>query len=91
MVQDGYSFKRMATNQPVRPVVDDPKRQRKILHALHDDSCHRGRESTYQNVQERYWWPRLWEDVKDWCQRRDPRQRAAEARVGEEMTATPYN
>lgn len=88
MVQDGYLFKRMAANQPVRRVVDDPKRQREILHALHNDSGHRGRESTYQKVRARYWWPRVWEDVKDWCQRCDPCQRAAETRIGEEMTAT---
>ena len=67
LVQDGYLFKRMGRNQPVRRVVDDQGKRKAILKALHDESGHRGRESTYQKVRAQYWWNGLWEEVKEWC------------------------
>ena len=34
------------------------------MHALHDESGHRGQEATYHKVADRYWWLKLYPDMK---------------------------
>ncbi len=43
----------------------------RILQALHDGPAggHLGRSKTLAKVQERFYWPRLSEEVEEWCQR----------------------
>lgn len=38
----------------MRKVVDDEIEKNKIMKLLHDDSEHKGRESTYQRIADRY-------------------------------------
>ena len=58
-------------------MIDDPEEQTKIIAALHNESGHKGRESTYRRVADRYWWDDLHAKIKDYvrtceqCQFRD--------------------
>lgn len=36
--------------------------------ALHDDSGHLGFERTLQMIRERFYWPRMFQEVKAWCE-----------------------
>ncbi len=62
----------------MRRVVDNPVERQTILQQLHDESGHKGRESTYRRVADRYWWDNLHVEVKSYvqscekCQCRDP-------------------
>ncbi|KAL0200588.1 hypothetical protein M9458_003775, partial [Cirrhinus mrigala] len=46
-----------------------PKRLRETVKtALHNDSGHLGFERTLQMIRERFYWPRMFQDVKAWCE-----------------------
>ena len=36
--------------------------------ALHDDSGHLGFEKTLQMIRERFYWPRMFQEIKPWCE-----------------------
>ena len=42
--------------QPPTRVIDDEGDKRKVLEELHDRNGHKGRESTFYIVSQRYWW-----------------------------------
>jgi hypothetical protein len=62
-VIDGHLYQFAGPDRPLRRVVDDPNEQLRILHDLHDESGHRGREGTWRKVWTRYHWPRMFHDV----------------------------
>ena len=50
----------------MRFVVNDPVKQQTILQQLHDESGYKGRESTYRQIADRYWWDNLHIEVKSY-------------------------
>jgi transposase InsO family protein len=62
VVQDTL-WERTTGGRPLRRVVDDPTIQQQILHELHEESGHRGREGTWRKVWSRYSWPGMFSDV----------------------------
>ena len=54
LVRDKQLFKRANKNVLFRRIVDEIENQQKILKQLHDEGGHKGRESTYQRVTDRY-------------------------------------
>ena len=63
-IQDNHLFRRNSKNVPLRCVVDNRVERQTILQQLHDETGHKGRESTYRQVADRYWWDNLHVEVK---------------------------
>jgi Integrase zinc binding domain len=63
VVRDRHLFQRASKNIPMRRVVDGEEKDR-IIKELHDESGHRGRESTFRRVADRYWWHDVLASVK---------------------------
>ena len=59
-------------------VIDNLVERQTILQQLHDESGHKGRESMYHQVADRYWWANIHLEVKAYlqpceeCRRRNP-------------------
>ncbi len=47
-------------NRTPQLVILDPARRQEILAQVHDTTGHRGRDTTYLAVRDRYWWPNLY-------------------------------
>lgn len=47
-------FRRNTKNIPLKRVIDNPEKQTNIIAALHDDSEHKKRESTYSKIADKY-------------------------------------
>jgi hypothetical protein len=79
-VQDRLLFRKENKNIPSRLVIDSGEEQAKIIKALYDDSGHKGRESTYQKIADRYYWEGCYAMTKAYvlgckiCQMRDSRR-----------------
>lgn len=77
-VQGKQLFRRNSKNVPSRRVVDSEEDRQRIIHQLHDEGGHKGREGTYRRIADRYWWENLHQEVKNYvqtceaCQKRDP-------------------
>src|SRR5690349_8567797 len=56
VVRGKVLFRRADRTYSTRRVVDDPEERARILEALHDDSGHKGRETIYRRVADRYYW-----------------------------------
>jgi hypothetical protein len=87
-VHNGVLFRRANKGLPERRVVDSEEERVAILQALHDDIGHKGRESTYQKVAERYFWDRCYEDVKAFVQQCDRCQFRSNLRQEEALHPT---
>ena len=55
-VLEGNLYRRAGKHVPQRLVIDSDERKAAILMELHDESGHKGRESTYRRVADRYYW-----------------------------------
>ncbi len=64
MVSDGNLYCRADKNIPQCLVIDSEERRVEIIAQLHDEYGHKGRESTYQRVTDRYYWNNYYSDVK---------------------------
>jgi hypothetical protein len=84
-VQDDFLFRRASKNLPAKRVIDDKKKRKDILKALHEESGHRDREATYRKIADRYWWEGMWKDVRDWVKTCDPCQRSQGSRFFESL------
>jgi hypothetical protein len=51
---------------PIKLVVDKEEMRAQILRDVHDKSGHKGRESTYHRVSQRYFWNGCYSDVKSY-------------------------
>ena len=60
----GHLFRRPDSSRPARRVVDNDVSRQRILKELHDDSGHKGKESTFIRIADRYYWDGLYKDVK---------------------------
>jgi hypothetical protein len=79
-ILEGNLYRRAGKNVPQRLVIDLDERKATILKELHDESSHKGRETTYRRVADRYYWENCYEDVRtfvascDRCQFQDSRR-----------------
>ena len=79
-VMDGKLYRVGSKNVPNRLVIDLPERRSQILREMHDESGHKGRESTYRKVADRYYWETCYQDTKAFvascerCQCRDSKR-----------------
>ncbi|KMU85729.1 hypothetical protein CIHG_03769 [Coccidioides immitis H538.4] len=84
VVEADQLFRRAGSGVPLRRVVDDLEQRRQILHMMHDEFGHKGREGTYSTLQARYWWPGMYKDVSAYvkhcsqCQLRDSQRLSEE-------------
>ena len=79
LVRDGILYRRPGNSGgPLRKVILLPSDKQRILVNLHDESGHRGRDATYTNVRNRFYWKGLYTDVDKFvqsyeqCQKRKP-------------------
>jgi hypothetical protein len=70
-------WRRSTKTYPRRLVLDSTEARSEVLHALHDELGHKGRESTYHRVAARYYWDNLYKECAEHvaacrpCQKRD--------------------
>ena len=64
VVQSQHLFRQTSKNILLHQVVDLNDEKLQILRSLHEESTHRGREGTYCQVTNHYWWGGLYQDVK---------------------------
>ena len=88
VVQNDHLFRQKSKNVPLRRVVDDERTQREIIRAMHDGTGHKGRETTYHRIAQRYWWQGMWQQVKIQVRGCDACQRRRSNREEEEMHPT---
>ena len=84
VVRGRHLFRWVSKNILLCWVVDLNDEKLQILRFLHEESVHRGREGTYCQVADCYWWGGLYQDVK-WhvkscvpCQLRAPKKEEEE-------------
>ncbi|MGQ3285766.1 RNase H-like domain-containing protein [Bosea sp. (in: a-proteobacteria)] len=89
LLYEGELFKRNGKEAP-RRVITDKSRQLKILEELHDleGGGHRGIEGTYQKVKMRYYWPGMYQQVRDYVQTCEDCQLQSTKREYEELHPT---
>lgn len=70
MVRDGVLYRRIRDDHrgAVEQLVLPEKLRESVKKALHDDSEHLGFERTVQMIRERFYWPRMFQEVKVWCE-----------------------
>ena len=57
-------YRRGRRGTPPTRVIDDEAERDRIMQALHDEIGHKGRQSTYRRVADRYYWDSCYKDVK---------------------------
>ena len=67
MVHGKHLYRRPDKVNPMRLVVDDREEQQEIIKLCHLENGHRGRESTYRRVANRFFWKGCYEDCKALC------------------------
>lgn len=88
LVYHQHLFRKASKNVPLRRVVDSTEDRTRILHAMHDESGHRGTEATYRKIADRYWWDGLYLDIKKYCTSCSPCQRRRPNRQEEPLRST---
>ena len=70
MIRDGIMYRRIQDGQRgvVEQLVLPEKLHAMVKTALHDDSGHLGFERKLQMMGERLYWPRMFQDIKAWCE-----------------------
>jgi len=74
---------------PLQRVIDDKRERQRIIDSLHDEFGHKGRDQTFWLVFQRYWWPKMYEDVRRRVKKCDVCQRAADGHYQESLRAMP--
>ena len=52
----------------MRRVVDDEQLRKEIIFRVYYDHGYRGREGTYSNIANRYYWPGMYNEVRKYVQ-----------------------
>jgi len=65
LVTDGVLYHRRKTNEPPVEVLVSTEQTRKAMEAANELSEHHGREGTLRKVEEWYWRPETYDDVKE--------------------------
>ena len=70
MVRDGIMYRHIQDGQRgvVEQLVLPEKLHTAVKTALHDYSGHLGFERTLQMIRERFYWPRMFQEIKAWCE-----------------------
>ena len=70
MIRDGIMYRRIRDSQrgAVEQLVLPEKLRESVKTALHNDSGHLGLERTVQMIRERFHWPRMFQEIKAWCE-----------------------
>lgn len=70
VVKDGIMYRQIqdGLRGTVKQLVLPEKLRVPVKTALHDDSGHLGFERTFQMIRERFYWPKMFQDVKAWCE-----------------------
>jgi len=64
-VTDCNLYQRVGKGVPQRLVINTDDRKAEILRELHEELRHKGRESTYRRVADRYYWDNCYRDVQE--------------------------
>jgi len=60
--------KKRLTSEPVTQQLVVPRNLRELLlRSYHDDRSHTGPEKTYNTLRQKFYWPKLYADVFEWC------------------------
>ena len=62
-VTEGDLFRRYSHKMPLKVVLDTDQRAA-ILKQAHDDHGHRGEQSTFETIRQRFFWPHYFTDVR---------------------------
>lgn len=81
-------YRKASKNIPRKRVIARDEDREKVVREMHDELGHRGEESTYRRVADRYWWPQLFEAVRTYIKTCDQCQRRARVRDHEELHPT---
>lgn len=70
IIREGIMYRRIRDDQRgvVEQLVLPEKLRESVKTALHDDSGHLGFERTVQLIRERFHWPRMFQEIKVWCE-----------------------
>lgn len=68
-VRDRALFRKTSRNVAIRRVVDDTDIRSQTIWSTHETTGHRGTNTVYSMLSQRYWWPSMYEDVRKRLQR----------------------
>jgi hypothetical protein len=85
-IRDGYLYKK--GKRIHRRVVGLKDQRLEILRDIHDETGHRGRNTTFEQIKRRYQWKGMYADVEEWVKTCEYCQRRAKLRYEEELHPT---
>lgn len=62
-IKNHAMYRRNGNNLPLKAILDPEQRQR-ILEAAHENLGHRGEYAVMQTMKERFYWPNMWNDIR---------------------------
>lgn len=62
-VRSRHLFKKATKSMPARRVIDDPDIQAALIQELHEQLGHKGIQTTFGAISERYWWEGMYRQV----------------------------
>lgn len=70
VIRDGIMYRSIQDHErgAVEQLVLPERLRTSVKTALHDDSGHLGFERTLQMTKERFYWPRMFQEIKAWCE-----------------------
>jgi hypothetical protein len=83
-VRERHLFKKATKVMPARRVIDRPETQAALIREVHEQLGHKGVQGTYSAINDRYWWPEMYQQVTRMlgpcleCQSRKGSRRKAE-------------
>jgi transposase InsO family protein len=87
--RDGHLFKRSRKHGiPPRRVIGKLEQRQEILSELHDETGHRGRRGTYDQLHRRYQWKEMYNDVVNYVKTCEECQRRSRVRQEEPLHPT---
>ena len=86
--RNGHLFLKASKNVPLRRVVDKDEDRIDIMQALHEQSGHRGTETTYRKIADRYYWENMSYQVQRYVRSCPECQFRAPNRTYEELHPT---
>ena len=88
-MRDGHLFKHSQKwGIPPRRVVGLKDQRLAIIRELHDETGHRGRKATFDQVHHHYQWKGLYKDVAEYVKTCEECQRCSRNRYEEPMKST---
>jgi len=88
-IRDGYLYKR--GRRVPRRVIGLRNQKEEVMAELHDETGHKGRNATFEQVKRRYQWKGMFKDVAEWVKTCEECQRRAKVRFEEGLHPTWSN